>query len=154
MMNVTCYSPTHANELAELFYQAVHAIPDTIYPPEQKQAWAPSPIDYSLWQQRFAQKKPYVLTVNGDAVGFIELETDGHIDCMYIAPNFQAKGVGTFLLEHIIAIAKSNHLSSLYVEASLNARAFFEKRGFKVIASNNVRRHGQSLINFSMTLAL
>ena len=47
-MDIRCYSPAWARDIADLYYQSVHAIDSAVYTPEQKQAWAPAPIDYQV----------------------------------------------------------------------------------------------------------
>lgn len=97
-MQIIEYSSNRAKEIADVFYQAVHSIDSSIYSEEQKRAWAPSPIDYEKWKKRLEIKRPYLLLINDHIAGFIELELDGHIDCTYVLPNFQRKGVASTLL--------------------------------------------------------
>ncbi|MDF2183092.1 GNAT family N-acetyltransferase [Neptuniibacter sp. CAU 1671] len=121
-----------------------------MYTPAQKEAWAPSPVDYAQWRVRLSTKKPFVAIIDNQVVGFIELEADGHIDCTYTHPNFQGRGVASALYDYLLAAAKAAGLKRLYVEASLLAKPFFEHRGFVLVKQNEVRRNGVSLINFSM----
>ncbi|MCH1917921.1 GNAT family N-acetyltransferase [Shewanella sp. A3A] len=108
----------YATAVAELFYAAVHNIDDALYSPAQRHAWAPYPIDYAKWLQRLTFKRPWLALSEGQVVGFIELDDDGHIDCMYTAPNYQRCGIASALYavleQHAIALA----LPRLYVEAS------------------------------------
>ncbi|WNJ97929.1 GNAT family N-acetyltransferase [Vibrio ruber] len=149
-MNIQTYSPEWAREIADLFYQSVHAIDPAIYTPEQKAAWAPAPVNYELWSERLSIKKPFVAIIDNHVAGFIELDSDGHIDCTYTHPNFQGIGVASSLYEHLLSQAKEAGMTRLYVEASLIAKPFFERRGFTVVKQNEVQRNGESLINFSM----
>ena len=111
-MKIVEYSSNRATEIADLFYMSVHAINSAIYSEAQKNAWAPFPIDYIAWKQRLEHKKPYLLIINNQVAGFIELEADGHIDCAYVSPIFQRKGVGTQLLTHVLSIAKNMEAST------------------------------------------
>ncbi|SJN55341.1 putative N-acetyltransferase YafP [Vibrio ruber DSM 16370] len=153
-MNIQTYSPEWAREIADLFYQSVHAIDPAIYTPEQKAAWAPAPVNYALWSERLSIKKPFVAIIDNHVAGFIELDSDGHIDCTYTHPNFQGIGVASSLYEHLLSQAKEAGMTRLYVEASLIAKPFFERRGFTVVKQNEVQRNGESLINFSMEMYL
>jgi putative acetyltransferase len=83
-------------------------------------------------------------------VGFIELEPDGHIDCLYVHPAFQRQGIAGRLLQHLMQEAKKRGIAQLHVEASAVARPFFEARGFALQARNSVVRRGQTLINYRM----
>ncbi|WP_231517059.1 GNAT family N-acetyltransferase [Marinobacterium lacunae] len=82
--------------------------------------------------------------------GFIELDTDGHIDCTYTHPDFQRMGVASTLYEYLLEEASTRKIKRLYVEASLIAKPFFERRGFSVVRKNEVQRNGVTLVNFSM----
>ena len=71
--------------------------------------------------------------VNDVVVGFIELEPDGHIDCMYTWPDFQGMGVASALYRHILKLAIVNNMNRLFVEASHIAKPFFASREFDVV---------------------
>ncbi len=66
------YAESMAAEIADLFHAAVHAIDERIYTVEQKEAWAPLPIDKIKWQTRLNQKRPHVALVGPMIAGFIE----------------------------------------------------------------------------------
>lgn len=140
----------YATAVAELFYAAVHSIDDALYSTAQRHAWAPYPIDYAKWQQRLTSKRPWLALSEGHVVGFIELDDDGHIDCMFTAPNYQRCGIASALYavleQHAIALA----LPRLYVEASYLALPFFLKQSFRQLALNVVDRNGTQLVNFTM----
>jgi putative acetyltransferase len=154
MLKIEPYSADRAAEIADVFHRAVHAIDGSVYTPGQKAAWAPVPPDHEYWQERLDEKRPFVAIIDDRVAGFMELDADGHIDCMYTHPDFQGQGVASALYAHLLAKARGSGIKRLYVEASLIARPFFEHRGFSVVAKNEVRRHGISLVNFTMELYL
>lgn len=149
-MNITTYTDDKAKEIAELFYQAVHAITPSVYSAEQKAAWASSPIDYAGWSSRLNKTKPFIAIIDNHVAGFIELSAEGYIDCTYTHPNHQGQGVASALYEHLLAQAKISGIKRLSVDASLIAKPFFERRGFSIIKKNEVQRNGVCLVNFSM----
>ena len=149
-MDIQTYSSERASEIADLFHQSVHAIDPSVYSPELKEAWAPTPVNYERWSERLNEKQPFVAVIENRVAGFIELDADGHIDCTYTHPDFQGKGVASTLYEHLLEEAKSRNIKRLYVEASLIAKPFFEHRGFSVVKKNEVQRNGVSLVNFLM----
>ncbi|MBL4910758.1 MAG: GNAT family N-acetyltransferase [Alteromonadaceae bacterium] len=153
-MEIIEYSSGYAKNVADLFYSSVHAIDSSVYSEEQKNAWATSPIDYVAWCRRLDQKKPYLLLINQQLAGFIELESDGHIDCTYVSPKFQRKGVATALLKYVIGRAQKLELQQLYVEASIVAKPLFEKFGFVVKKENRIIRNEIVLCNYSMYIEL
>lgn len=149
-MRVENYRSKHATDIADLFYASVHSIDNKFYSTEQKQVWAPKPIDYHTWAKRLDIKRPFIAFIDDQIVGFIELDPDGHIDCCYTHPDYQNKGVATTLYQHLVTEAEKRGMKRLYVEASLLARPFFEKQGFRLIKENQVERAGLTLQNYSL----
>ena len=139
-----------ATAVAELFYAAVHSIDSAVYSKAQQHAWAPYPIDYAKWQQRLALKKPWLAFADSQLCGFIELDADGHIDCLYVHPQHQGCGVARALYQQLEQQAKLQGISRLTVEASKLAQPFFRQQGFNTLWQNLVQRGEQQLVNFSM----
>jgi len=150
-MKIIEYKAEYSKEIADLFTEAVHNIDDAIYNKAQKNAWANKLIDYKAWEERLARTKPFLLLINNQVAGFIELEADGHIDCTYVHPNYQRQGVASSLLKYVIDVAEKTALTTLTVDASMVAKPFFESVGFKVKNENKVMRNGVVLINYLMT---
>jgi len=153
-VKIVQYSSHSAKCLTDIFYNSVHSIDASIYSIEQKNAWAPLPINYDKWAIRLDIKKPFILTINNEIAGFIELEPDGHIDCAYVAPKHERKGVATKMLKHVIYTAKQTGIKELYVEASIVAKPLFKRLGFIVESENKVFRSNTLLVNYSMRLEL
>jgi putative acetyltransferase len=153
-MQIRAYQVTDYREIADLFHDSVHAISAEIYTTAQLEAWSPTPVDSDYWRTRLDRTRPYVAVQNEDIAGFIELEDDGHIDCLYVHPKFQRRGVASALLDHVSGIAQKREIQRLYLEASEVARPFFELRGFKLEKTNHVSRNQQQLVNYSMSRKL
>ncbi len=151
-MRIRHYEPSDAREIADLFHDAIHAIGNEHYSREQVEAWAPTPPDYQHWQRRLDRKQPFVAEMDQKIVGFIELDPDGHIDCMYTHKDYQRQGIAGQLYEYLKTIAHQQGIERLYVEASKLAKPFFEARGFRLVKENTIERRGQRLINYSMEL--
>lgn len=151
-MEIRNYQDTDHVEIADLFHGAVHAIPTSVYSKKELEAWAPSPPDYNHWKERLATKKPVVALKNNIIIGFIELESNGHIDCLYVHKNYQGSGVASSLLRYVQAAAHEKGITKLYVEASKVAMPLFKKHGFKLGNTNIVNLRGQSLTNCYMSL--
>jgi len=149
-MDIEIYTPDRVHEIADLFYQSVHAINPGVYSHDQKEAWAPTPPDYEKWSARLKIKQPFLGIIDNRVVGFMELDPDGHIDCTYTHPDFQGRGVASALYEHLEIEAIGRHLNRLYVDASIIAKPFFAHRGFNLIQENNVQRNGNTLKNYTM----
>ncbi|MEH1830183.1 MAG: GNAT family N-acetyltransferase [Nostoc sp.] len=103
----------------KLFYDTIHEINICDYTQEQVNTWAPENTDYEVWHKRLQAKLPYIADNNGEIVGFVELDSDGHIDCFYCHSKYQRKGIGSKLLSHIEDTAKFQEIKRLCTEASI-----------------------------------
>jgi putative acetyltransferase len=90
----------------------------------------------------------------GEIAGLLELDPDGHIDCAYVNPDFQRRGIMTGLVRHAIEVAKVMNLPRLYVEASIAARCLFERLGFEALTEQEVAIGKERLVNYRMELML
>ena len=149
-LRIINYDPHYARRLHEIFTDAVHAIPDEMYSVAQKQAWAPRHAHDAQWCHRLELKQPFIALASERAVGFIELEANGHIDCLYVAPKSQRQGVASRLYTHLQNVARARQQTRLFVEASKAAKPFFEKRGFVLKRANKIFRLGETLTNYSL----
>lgn len=149
-ITITPYTDENATEITDLHHACVHAIDPTIYSLEQQEAWAHTPPNYPYWVKRLSLKKPFMAMVEAKIVGFIELEENGHIDCAYTHPEYQKCGVMSALYAYIENLAQQKGMKRLYLEASIVAKPFFEKRGFKTLKRNEIKRNGQMIVNYSM----
>jgi len=149
-MKIINYEPCYAHEIADLFHDSVHQTARSYYSKEAIEAWAPTPPDYLKWVDRLNRKKPFLALHDSKVVGFIELESDGHIDCLYTHKDFQRSGVAQSLYLHLENEARKRGINRLYVDASFLAKPFFEKHYFKLVKENIVHRNGVKLTNFTM----
>lgn len=141
-----------AAALADIFYRAVHGIADSLYTPEQKQAWAPAQdADTKYrWQQRIVDQKPFVAVLQDQPAGFISLEPNGLIDMLFVDPDLQGQGIARELYKQLLAEARAFGLTQLTVDASDAARGFFEARGFTTVSRQTIERRGVTLQNTKM----
>ena len=139
-----------AGVLADIFSRAVQAIDDAVYSPEEKAAWLQDANHLLFWQQRLQTICPIVAEQDGKVVGFIEYQVEqGYIDCLYIDPLYQRRGIASVLLQHILQDAQQ-HQASLSVHASAVALAFFQQHGFTLHTQNHVVCQGHTLINYHL----
>ena len=144
------YQPGDHEAIAEIFTRAVHEIASEFYTPAQCRAWAARKPNPEHWATRCATKQPFVYVVNGRIAGFLELDPDGHIDCMYVHPDHARKGVASALIDVAVEACVATGVTMVYVEASHCARPVFEKKGFVVVADLIVEANGEKLPNFNM----
>jgi len=117
-------------------------------------AWAPDEIDMSIWATKRLSKPTWVAEIDGRIAGFVDLEPDGHIDMLYVHPEFTRRGVATALLAEAERAALRQGNTRMFSEVSLTARRAFEKRGFSELSSQQVTVRGQAMVNLRMERSL
>ncbi len=140
--------------IVHLFTETVRKINSKDYSKEQIEAWAPQNTDLAKWRNRLTKTITFVAEKNGRIIGFAQLENNGHIDCFYVAHDFINKGVGSKLLLKIEERAKSLKMTKLFTEASITAKPFFLRKGFKVIKEQFVELHEFKFKNYAMEQGL
>ncbi|PWQ92635.1 GNAT family N-acetyltransferase [Leucothrix pacifica] len=153
-MHIQNYKSDYNKAITDVFYESIHAIDTSVYTEAQKHAWAPLPRNYEAWAGRLMFKRPFLAMQDQQLLGFIELDPDGYIDCMYTHPDHQRQGVGSTLYEHLESVARDKGLAQLRVDASHVAKPFFEGKGFSVVSENQVARADQMITNFAMEKSL
>ncbi len=144
------YRETDAAALAELFYDAVESLAGNGYSARELAAWAPRPIDYDRWRERFGQQRVWVAESGERPLGFISLDAEGVIDLAFVHSRHQRQGVGRALCAQLENAARANAITCLTVFASHAARPLFERMGFVVLEPNRVQRQGCTLVNWRM----
>ncbi len=136
----------------QLFYETVHSVNLKDYSLAEVEAWVPSTEpDLHKWGQRFLQQETLIAEINGQIVGFGNLDEAGlNIDMVYTHKDFQAQGVASALVHSLERQVRKNGGSSVTLAASITARPFFERRGYLPIRDNQVERRGVILRNFIM----
>lgn len=154
MISIRSYCVDDTQAMIDLFRRSIHEVACAFYKPEQLAVWAPDDIDAAGWTQRCLSRPTWLALIEGQLAGFTDLEGAGHIDLLYVHPDFQRRGVAHALYRKALEQAKQNQAHEMTVEASLAARGFFELQGFKVDQEQIVERAGQQLVNFKMSKLL
>lgn len=144
------YAAIDAPVLTSLFRSSVREIASRDYTASQIREWAPDGIDEMRFSQKCANRPTWVAEVEGRIAGFSDLEPDGHIDMLYVHPEFQRRGVARALLKHIEEVARAAAVPRLYTEASITARPVFEAVGFRTIVPQTITICGASMTNYRM----
>ncbi len=140
------YRPSDCRELAELFYHTVHTVNAKDYSPEQLDAWAAGQVDLEQWDRSLQEHFCLVAVEDNIIVGFGDMDSTGYLNRLYVHSKYQGKGVATALCDRLEAAVPEN----LVTHASITARPFFEKRGYRVVKEQQVERKGIFLTNFVM----
>lgn len=146
-MQLRKYTPSDCAQMAELFYQTVHSVNAQDYTREQLDAWATGEVDSQAWDESFRTHRTIVATENGAIVSFGDMDGSGYLDRLYVHKDYQGRGIATALCDALEQYAAGRPVT---VHASITARPFFEKRGYRVCRRQQVLRAGVALTNFVM----
>lgn len=113
-------------------------------------AWSSPEPNPAHWEKRCALKQPFVVVIDSEIAGFLELDPDGHIDCAYTNPDFARRGVMTALVRHAVQTVSERKLPRIYVEASICLKPLLEIEGFETLSERTVTIDGITLTNFKM----
>jgi putative acetyltransferase len=146
---------TDAPGLAQLYHRAVHEGAAHHYDAHQRAAWSPIPPQDEDWRRRLIEAQTIVAERADHLLGFMTLDiASGWIDFAYVAPEAMGQGVAETLYAVLEGRARAAGLIRLETEASLLAERFFARRGWHVVARQEVERHGQRLPNALMAKSL
>lgn len=149
MLTVRSYTPHDAEATIEIFLRAIRDVASKDYNPAQIDAWV-QVENREGWARRRASRPTWIAIVDGTSAGFSDLEPNGYLDMMFVHPHYQGMGVASLLLRTVEVAAHDQALPCIRTEASLTARPFFERRGFEVVAPQEVQKRSQVLKNFRM----
>lgn len=139
-----------AESLASLYWASVQELAAGHYDATQRDAWASSVHDLAAWRGRLATLNVLVAERKGETAGFIAFTGEGYIDLLFTAPAHARRGVATALFLAASQQLREQGRHGLRTHASLAARAFFERQGFRVVAAETVGRAGSELKRFEM----
>ncbi|RQO60471.1 GNAT family N-acetyltransferase [Paucibacter sp. KBW04] len=148
------YNPGEESILFNVYYTSVHQLATREYSQEQIQAWAPRDRDASLWEERIRGINPFVAELNGELVGYSDLQPSGYIDHFFVSGSHARCGIGTALMNHILQEAMSTGLHELTSDVSRTAQPFYEKFGFTVIEQRQPKVRGVVIPNAFMRLRI
>jgi putative acetyltransferase len=148
-LTVRPYVAADCHATIDIFLRAIREVASKDYRQAQVDAWA-QVDDREEWARRRSSRPTWIAERSGVAIGFSDLEPDGHLDMMFVHPAYQGIGAASLLLATVEAEAVVRGLRRVFTEASLTAKPFFEGRGFVVLARQTVEKRGLTLTNFRM----
>lgn len=145
-MFVRAYQAPDCEKLAELFYNTVHTVNAKDYSKEQLDVWATGQVDLKQWDRSFQEHFSIVAVDDGVIVGFGDIDQTGYLDRLFVHSGYQRKGIATAICNQLESAVQGN----IVTHASITAKPFFEKRGYRVVKEQQVERQGIFLTNFVM----
>ena len=157
-MEIRPYKTEDIQEIAELFYQTVHTVNAADYTNEQLDAWTDGNIDLAAWDRSFQAHMTLVAVVTPSEAedkkvvqeqiaGFADMDSTGYLDRLYVHRDFQRCGIASALCDRLEEAVDAEQFTT---HASITAKPFFEKRGYRVIREQQVERKGILMTNYVM----
>ncbi len=154
LMNIRRFQPGEELALFEVYYSAIHLIARDNYSEEQLNAWAPSDLDRQLWVNRIRGINPFVAEIDGEPVGYADVQQNGYIDHFFVSGNHPRKGVGKALMQVLHNEAELLPIKELTSNVSRTAQPFFERFGFVVVEQRKPVIRGVEVPNALMRKGL
>lgn len=145
-MKIRKYQQSDCKELTELFYNTVHTVNAKDYTEKQLNVWATGQMDLRQWNLSLQEHYSVVAVENDRIVGFGDIDKTGYLDRLFVHADYQRKGIATSICNQLEQLVEGN----ITTHASITARPFFEKRGYKVVKEQQVERQGIFLTNYVM----
>ena len=146
-MKIRRYAPDDTDEIINLFYNTVHTVNACDYTSEQLDAWAPRNMDSAEWNASFKRHFAVVATDGKKIIGVGDIDANGYLDRLYVHKDFQGKGIATAICNRLESEIGTK---TIITHASITAKSFFEKRGYKLVKRQEVERQGILLTNYIM----
>lgn len=146
-MMIRKYKPSDCMYLTELFYNTVHTVNARDYTKEQLNVWATGSVDVEKWNQSLLEHYTYVATKDNMIVGFGDIDKTGYIDRLFVHKDYQQMGIASAICDEL---EKAVDVPKITTHSSITAKPFFEKRGYKVVKKQQVKRQGVFLTNYVM----
>ncbi len=113
MIIVREYRELDASELWKIFYNTVHKVNIRDYSAAQVNAWAPDDFSSDVWQQKMNSISPFVAEIDGQIVGYADLQKSGLIDHFFCHNDHQGQGIGRCLMKHVLIVGQSQEFQGI-----------------------------------------
>lgn len=149
------YEPADAAATLSIFTDAITQTAAAFYSADQVDAWAkPGRRSPGTWHVAMAGRVSVVAVIGSEVVGFSDIDGNGYIDMLFVAPRYVRRGVARTLLGFLEQRAQEAWTSELTSNVSVAARPFFESIGFEVVREQRPVIDGIEMTNYRMTKAV
>lgn len=149
-VTVRPYRPDDLDAVVDLWFDTWHATFADLQYHEPKAEWR-----WRFESEIVAEERVYIAELGGRIAGFLAVKDrgDGHgyLHEIFIAPEFQRRGVGTVLMQLAKELAPAG-LRLHTLQRNAQAAAFYERHGF-VVVSTGVGRVGLPNAQYAWTPA-
>jgi putative acetyltransferase len=156
VIHIRNYRSEDAPILVSLFAATVRQVGIKDYSNAQVEAWSNLAHSEDSFRKWAADGRTVLVAEaeTGEPVAYGDLEPDGHIDHLYCHPDFVGKGVASAIYAKLESLALEQGIKELKVEASEAARRLFARKGFEVVARQDMDLAGTAIHNYRMSKLL
>lgn len=149
-MKIRRYERGDLEKIIRLFRDTVHKVNIKDYTQKQVDVWAPDSIDLYEWDKTLFEHHTFVVVKDDVVIGFGDIDVSGYLDRLYVHHDYLWQGVATLICDNLESMVDSD--LTIITHASVTAKPFFEKRGYRVVKEQLVEREGIFLKNYIMEL--
>ena len=142
-VSIRKYASQDIDAILRIFDDAVRSCLGD-YDERQINAWL-SGADAGKWDKRLSESLSVVALLDGEIVGFGNVEGNGHLDLLYVSPRHHRRKIATIICDYL-----ENTNERIFAESSITALPFFLSRGYRVIERQTVYRKGVAIDNFKI----
>ena len=146
-MKLRRYTPADCEPVAALFYETVHTVNTKDYTAKQLDAWAAGTVDLAAWNASFLAHTTIVAEEDGHIVGFGDIDQKGYLERLYVHKDYQRQGIARAICDALEAAVSTDTITT---HASITAKPFFQRRGYRVVKEQQAVRNDARLTNFVM----
>jgi putative acetyltransferase len=128
--------------LAALFRETVLINGPQHYTAAQTEAWAAVDAASDRFYQFILGVTTYVAENDTGILGFAGIGDNGYVASAYVRHDCLHQGIGSVLMQAVLAHARSKQIPRLYAEASEFSLGLFKKFGFSQYDTEIVDRNG------------
>lgn len=138
-----------ASELQTLRSVFVLAVEESgsVYTAGQKAAWVSVGAGIGFWEELLRLEYVAAAYELDQLCGFTSMNQRGDLSMLYVHPEFQRKGVGTRLIEHIVDHATEEGYAHLRADASVLLKPLLLKLDFELMEEYQKEIRGQVFHN-------
>ena len=149
-MKLRRYISSDLPNIAALFRETILKINVRDYSQEQVHIWSGRWQDLMERDAWFHAMYTLVAVNDSRLVGYGNVDDTGYVDHLYVRWDCQGQGIASEILQALESRCRKLQISTVTVHASITARPFFEKHGYKVIREQLVELCGTMFINYAM----
>jgi len=153
-VHIRRFLPGEETALFGVYFTAIHLVASRDYTAEQVEAWAPRDLDMAIWRKKIREIRPFVAVLNGELVGYSDVQPNGYIDHFFVSGDHPRRGIGSLLMTRIIEEANALCIPELTSDVSRTAQPFFAKFGFAIVEQRRPEVRGVVVPNALMSRQL